>query len=80
VALLLRSAEIQPAFGRFSDWTQNPITPPTPHTTPHTQRRPAARGRRIQWDPDFVRISLSTSVEGTAIAHQGRGARVSRCS
>jgi len=49
VALLLRSAEIQPAFGRFSDWTQNPITPPPPRTTlPHTQhRRPAARGRRI---------------------------------
>ena len=26
VALLLRSAEIQPLFGRFSDWIQNPIT------------------------------------------------------
>jgi hypothetical protein len=50
VALLLRSAEIQPAFGRFSDWTQNPITPPHTHTqhTSHTQQRcPAARGRRI---------------------------------
>ena len=45
VALLLRSAEIQPAFGRFSDWTQNPITP-TPNTQHHTQQRPsAARGR-----------------------------------
>ena len=33
VALLLRSAEIQPAFGRFSDWTHHPITLPTPHTT-----------------------------------------------
>ena len=32
VALLLRSAEIQPAFERFSDWTQNPITP---HLTTH---------------------------------------------
>ena len=28
VALLLRSAEIQPLFDRFSDWTQYPITPP----------------------------------------------------
>jgi hypothetical protein len=45
VALLLRSAEIQPAFGRFSDWTQNPITP-THNTQHHThQRQPAARGR-----------------------------------
>ena len=33
VALLLRSAEIQPAFERFSDWTQHPITP---HLTTHT--------------------------------------------
>jgi hypothetical protein len=32
VALLLRSAEIQPWFGRFSDWTQ--IQSP-PHTSPH---------------------------------------------
>jgi hypothetical protein len=33
VALLLRSAEIQPLFGRFSDWTQNPITHTQHNTT-----------------------------------------------
>ena len=41
VALLLRSAEIQPAFERFSDWTQHPITPPL---TTHTQLCVTARG------------------------------------
>ena len=57
VALLLRSAEIQPAFGRFSDWTPNPITPPhtrsPPPTHPHTQCRPAARGRAGLWSICF---------------------------
>ena len=41
VALLLRSAEIQPAFGRFSDWTHHPITPP--HTT-HNNASPLLEG------------------------------------
>ena len=42
VALLLRSAEIQPAFERFSDWTQNPITPT--HNTPHNNGAPLLEG------------------------------------
>lgn len=33
VALLLRSAEIQPLFGRFSDWIQTPITHTQHNTT-----------------------------------------------
>ena len=45
VALLLRSAEIQPLFGRFSDWIQIPIT----HHTTQINWLMAARGwRRTQ--------------------------------
>ena len=72
VALLLRSAEIQPAFGRFSDWTQNPITPP-PHThnTPPTHNNGAPLlegGASCATCPDLTRISPNTFVEDTAMA------------
>ena len=69
VALLLRSAEIQPAFGRFSDWTPNPITPPhtrsPPPTHPHTQCRPAARGRAGLWSICFG-LFCAAALEGGA--------------
>ena len=46
VALLLRSAEIQPAFERFSDWTQHPITP---HLTTHNNAvSPLEGGQQIR--------------------------------
>ena len=46
VALLPRSAEIQPPFHRFSDWTPN--RPITLHTLP-THLRGAARGCLAGW-------------------------------
>ena len=53
VALLLRSAEIQPAFERFSDWTQNPITP---HLTPHKQRWLTAIGWALQTASEITQV------------------------
>jgi hypothetical protein len=50
VALLLRSAEIQPAFDRFSDWTpprlQSPPTHTSPRGQPATGRVPPYRSQR----------------------------------
>ena len=82
VALLLRSAEIQPAFGRFSDWTQNPITPPHTHThTPptHNNGAPLLEGGGILchssgFHPNFTQHMCGGHSYGPS------DARVSRCS
>ena len=57
VALLLRSAEIQPAFGRFSDWTQNPINHPHFFPKHHNNGRPLLEGGG-QCTPRVMQVPL----------------------